>query len=48
MFVLAKEVCNGLLPIVKLVKQGVFPIFMIGIPIILIIMGSLDLGKAVL
>ena len=40
--------CNGLLPIVKLIRQGVFSIIQIGIPIILIVMGSIDLGKAVL
>ncbi len=47
MFILA-DVCNGLDPIVRVVKFGVFPIIQIGIPIILIIMGSFDLGKAVL
>ena len=41
--------CNeDLMPIVKFIKNGVFPIIQIGIPIILIIMGSIDLGKAVL
>ena len=35
-------------PIVNLIKNGVFPIIQIGIPIILILMGSIDLGKAVL
>lgn len=40
--------CHGLEPVVRLVKLGVFPIIQIGIPIILIIMGSIDLGKAVL
>ena len=48
MLLLAKSTCDDLLPIIRLVRQGVFPIFMIGIPIILIIMGSIDLGKAVL
>ena len=47
MFIL-DEVCGGLDPIVRVVKFGVFPIIQIGIPIILIIMGSFDLGKAVL
>lgn len=42
------DVCNGLLPIVQLVRKGIFPIIQIGIPILLIIMGSLDLGKAVM
>lgn len=40
--------CKGIGPIVAFVKNGIFPIIQIGIPIILIIMGSLDLGKAVL
>lgn len=38
----------NLLIIVKFIRQGVFPIIQIGIPIILILMGSIDLGKAVL
>ena len=40
--------CEGLLPVVQFIKKGVFPIIQIGIPIILILMGSIDLGKAVL
>jgi len=40
--------CGGLLPIVQFIKHGIFPILQIGIPIILIVMGSIDLGKAVL
>jgi len=39
---------SGLLPIVKLIKYGIIPIFQIGIPIILIVLGMLDLGKAVM
>ena len=39
--VLATDACGGILPIVKFIRQGIFPI-------ILIIMGSIDLGKAVL
>ena len=42
------DACNGLLPIVQFIRKGVFPIIQIGIPILLIIMGSIDLGKAVL
>jgi len=45
---LAADYCNGLLPIVQLVRKGLFPIIQIGIPILLIIMGTLDLGKAVM
>ena len=40
--------CGGLLPIVKLIRNGIFPIIQIGIPIILILMGTIDLGKAVM
>ncbi|MCI8588225.1 MAG: hypothetical protein HFG40_01080 [Bacilli bacterium] len=39
---------NDLIPIFKFLKFGIFPIIQIGIPVILIIMGSIDLGKAVL
>ncbi len=41
--------CNSdLLMIVKFLKRGILPIFQIGIPIILIVMGTIDLGRAVL
>lgn len=41
--------CNeNLLPLVRLIKNGVIPIIQIGIPIILIILGMIDLGKAVI
>lgn len=46
--VMATDACNGLLPIVQFIRKGVFPIIQIGIPILLILMGSIDLGKAVL
>lgn len=39
--------CEGILPLVKFIKNGVIPIIQIGIPIILIVLGMLDLGKAV-
>lgn len=42
------DVCTDLAPIIKFVKLGVFPIIQIGIPIILIVLGTLDLGKAVI
>lgn len=42
------DACEGLLPVVQFIKKGIFPIIQIGIPIILIVMGSIDLGKAVL
>ena len=40
--------CGGLAPIVKIIKNGVFPIVQIGIPILLIVFGTIDLGKAVI
>lgn len=40
--------CGGIEPIVRIIKFGVFPIIQIGIPILLILFGSLDLGKAVI
>ena len=42
------ENCGGLAPVVKIVKFGVFPIVQIGIPILLIVFGTIDLGKAVI
>ena len=39
--------CATLWPIISLVKNGIIPLIQIGIPIILIILGMLDLGKAV-
>ena len=44
---LAVDFCGNLLPLIRLIKNGIIPIIQIGIPIILIIMGMLDLGKAV-
>ena len=45
---LAVDFCENLLPLIRLVKNGIIPIIQIGIPIILIILGMLDLGKAVM
>lgn len=42
------SVCGGLLPLVKLIRQAVFPTIQIIIPIILIVWGTIDLGKAVI
>ena len=42
------DACNGLLPIVKVIRKGVFPIIQIGIPILLILFGTIDMGKAVI
>ena len=40
--------CRGLGPVVRIVKKGILPIFQILIPIGLILMGTIDLGKAVI
>lgn len=40
--------CKGLTPFVRIIKNGIFPLIQIGIPIILIVLGSIDLGKAVI
>lgn len=42
------DACGGLGPLVRLVKRGVFPLVQIGIPILLIVFGTIDLGKAVI
>ena len=42
------ETCKGLLFLVRIVRKGIFPILQIGISIILIVLGTLDLGKAVI
>lgn len=40
--------CNGIGAIVAFIKGGIFPVIQIGIPILLILMGTIDLGKAVI
>ncbi len=40
--------CHGFIFLVKIIRKGVFPILQIGIPIILIVLGTLDLAKAVI
>ena len=42
------DACQGIGPVVRIIKIGVFPIFQIGIPIILIMLGTIDLGRAVM
>ena len=44
----AIDSCGGLLPIVRVIKKGLFPLVQLGIPILLIILGTIDLGKAVI
>lgn len=39
--------CGTLWPLISLIKNGIIPLIQVGIPIILIILGMLDLGKAV-
>lgn len=36
-----------LLVILKIVRRGIIPILQIGVPVLLIVLGMLDLGKAV-
>ncbi len=40
--------CKGLDVIIRIIKNGLFPVLWIGIPIILIVLGTIDLGKAVI
>lgn len=42
------DVCGGLGFLVRIIRDGIFPIVQIGIPIILIVLGTIDLGKAVI
>ena len=48
LFQIGADACRGLDSIVRLIKKGLFPIIQIGIPILLIVMGTIDLGKAVI
>lgn len=48
LFNIGTDSCGGLLPIVRLVRQGLLPIVQIAIPILLIVLGTVDLGKAVI
>ena len=41
------DTCENLAPLINLIKHGIIPLIQIGIPIILIVLGMLDLGKAV-
>ena len=45
---IAESDCGGLLPIVRLIRKGLFPLVQIVIPIILIVFAVIDLGKAVI
>ena len=48
LFQIMDDSCGGLLPVVQFIRRGVFPVIQIGIPILLILMGTIDLGKAVM
>ena len=48
LFLDTAQICKDLGPLINLVKHGIIPLIQIGIPIILIILGMLDLGKAVM
>lgn len=43
-----KAACESIMPIIRIVRDGVLPLIQIGIPIILIVLGTIDLGKAVI
>ncbi len=45
--ILATDICATIAPIIRIIRT-VLDIIQIGIPIILILMGTIDLGKAVL
>ncbi len=45
---LIADMCKDILPIVKVIRNGVFPLIQMGIPIVLLLLGTIDLGKAVL
>ena len=47
LFLVGEEVCQGLLPIVRIIV-AIVKILMIAIPIGLIVFGTIDLGKAVI
>ena len=48
LFLEVSQICKDLGPLISLIKHGIIPLIQIGIPIILIILGMLDLGKAVM
>lgn len=47
LFQIADDVCTTIAPVISIIR-GVLTIIQIGIPIILILMGTIDLGRAVL
>lgn len=43
-----EQYCQSLMPIIRIVRDGILPLIQIGIPIVLIVLGTIDLGKAVI
>lgn len=48
LLLLAYDVCTSVMPLIRVIKHGIMPLIQMGIPIVLIVMGTLDLGKAVI
>jgi len=48
LFLDVSQFCKDLAPIIKIIKHGFIPLLQIGIPIVLIVLGMIDLGKAVI
>ena len=42
------DMCTDIGPLIKFIKNGIIPLLQLGIPIVLIILGMIDLGKAVI
>ena len=47
MFILDVD-CGTLMPIIRLIRDGVIPLIQYCIPVVLIVLGILDIGKAVI
>ena len=42
------DACADILPLLRVIRKGVIPLIQMGIPILLIVLGTVDLGKAVI
>lgn len=42
------DACEAIMPFLSIVRKAIIPIIQIGIPILLIVLGTVDLGKAVI
>lgn len=40
--------CSTIMPLIKFIKNGIIPIIQLGVPIVIIVLGSIDLFKAVI